>query len=207
MGRGRRRRIDLSERRRRFVESRAVPDRERPDAARIERRDARGGRGARDDPRRLGPSTWTNRYPGIRTTLSDMAFDGQTYVAVGVYGTILVSTDGQVWSRADSGVGDWLLGIAWSGTEFVAVGQGGRVLTIPTARPGRRARRTARAWLFDVLWDGGAVRRGRDGRPGPRERRRDRPGASSPRSIQNRLNADRLERLPATWRSAARRRD
>ena len=75
---------------------------------------------------------WGNSLPqGNR--LRNIAWDGSQFVAVGNYGTILSSTDGQTWITQNSGTILGLSDIIWDGdsSRFVAVGSFGTVLTSP----------------------------------------------------------------------------
>ena len=59
-------------------------------------------------------------------------------VAVGNFGAIQTSVDGNVWTLRNSGVASELFGVAWSGAQFIAVGANGVItvsythLTLPT---------------------------------------------------------------------------
>ncbi len=59
-----------------------------------------------------------------RTTgwLQSAAWSGTRFVAVGIYGSILVSSDGRSWDSASSSIPLDLYDVVWSGGQFVAVG-------------------------------------------------------------------------------------
>ncbi len=71
---------------------------------------------------------WTPRISPVVSTLFDVAFGSNQFVAVGDGGVILRSEDGSDWVRIDAGVSDRLLGVTHGRGVFVAVGSGGRVL-------------------------------------------------------------------------------
>jgi len=54
-------------------------------------------------------------------------------VAVGLFGTVLSSPDGAVWTAHVSGTASTLAAVVWGGGQFVAVGLGGVILTSPDA--------------------------------------------------------------------------
>lgn len=73
--------------------------------------------------------------------LFDLAFDGPRGIAVGSYGSVLLSDDGgAAWRPADvPGAGRALLGTAISGGRCLAVGQGGSILVADDCRRWRAA--------------------------------------------------------------------
>ena len=62
-------------------------------------------------------------------TLNGVAYGAGKFVAVGVNGRVLVSTDGQEWSQTASFPGINLLAVAFDAFQWVAVGTGGAVFT------------------------------------------------------------------------------
>lgn len=54
-----------------------------------------------------------------------MTWNGKYYVAVGMFGTIVSSTDGINWVTENSGTGVNLESIIWEGKKFVVVGNEG----------------------------------------------------------------------------------
>ena len=73
-------------------------------------------------------TTWTTVTNPTTDTLDAVAA-GSQFVAAGVNGRILTSTDGLTWQAATSGVNVPLFGLAWSGTGYAAVGAAGTNLT------------------------------------------------------------------------------
>lgn len=77
-------------------------------------------------------STWSSRWAYMfgqqGTYLYDIEYcpDG-LFVLVGVYGTIMSSTDAKRWTINNSKVGNTLYGIAYGNNKFVAVGELGRI--------------------------------------------------------------------------------
>src|SRR6266478_4420404 len=63
--------------------------------------------------------SWSNRASGISSQLSDIAYGGTRFVAVGDGGKILTSEDGITWTMRDSGTSDGLSGVAYAGGLFV----------------------------------------------------------------------------------------
>ena len=71
-------------------------------------------------------SGWTAKTSGTTYALSGVACNGNTWVAVGGGGTILVSTDnGNTWTAKTSGATYALSGVACNGNTWVVVGVGG----------------------------------------------------------------------------------
>src|ERR1700737_3127791 len=71
---------------------------------------------------------WANPQPqGNR--LTGIAYGGGQFVAVGSAGVVLVSFDGQAWTRRASGTRNDLQAVIWTGGAFIAVGSGGTVLS------------------------------------------------------------------------------
>lgn len=56
--------------------------------------------------------------------LSDVATDGNKFIAVGQRGLILIR-DGDTWNVSDSGINDWLKKIVWNGKYFVVLSEKG----------------------------------------------------------------------------------
>lgn len=83
---------------------------------------------------------WTQRTSPTANTLSVVTYANGLYVAVGVSGTIVTSTDGVTWSSQWPGTSVDIYGVTYGGNQFVAVGANGLVLTSPngtnwTTRP------------------------------------------------------------------------
>ena len=56
------------------------------------------------------------------------------YVAAGLAGVLLTSTNGIDWTEQNSGTGFYLRGAAFGGGRYVVVGDGGTILTSPTGQ-------------------------------------------------------------------------
>ncbi len=97
---------------------------------------------------------WRNPTP-TGNRLFGVAANTERYVAVGEFGTILVSDDASSWRVVESGTGTSLQAVAWGSGLWVAVGDLGTILTSPdgfnwTARP--------TGFFYDLLgvtWGGG----------------------------------------------------
>ncbi len=117
--------------------------------------------------------TWTGVASGVASTLRDVAWLGDLFVAVGDGGVILTSPDGVTWTSQASGIGQQLESVAWNGNEYVAVGAQGAVVSstdgvIWTARhSGTSAELNGVAWNGTAFWavgPAGSVRHSPDGR-------------------------------------------
>ena len=89
-------------------------------------------------------------------TLSGVTWNGTRFVAVGQFGTIVHSSDGNRWTAAsDSATSSWLQDVTWNGSRFVAVGELG---TIVHSSDGDRwtvaSGKFGVAWLSGVTWNG-----------------------------------------------------
>jgi hypothetical protein len=71
--------------------------------------------------------TWRNPLP-TGDNLTGVAYGDGTFVAVGEFGTALVTRDGKNWQQDDSGVLDNLSGVAWGNHRFVAVGDSATIV-------------------------------------------------------------------------------
>ena len=60
-----------------------------------------------------------------------VAFGNGRFLAVGTYGAIFSSEDGQRWVQQASGTNAFLNSVTWTGQQFVVVGEGGTILTSP----------------------------------------------------------------------------
>ncbi len=77
-----------------------------------------------------GGLTWSPAAAQVATqTLWDVEFGGGSFVAVGEYGTLVVSTDGSAWTKPTPPGSSWLYGVAHGGGRFLAVGRRGAMLT------------------------------------------------------------------------------
>ena len=73
---------------------------------------------------------WRNPLPQ-GNTLSGVVYGSNTFVAVGGYGTILTSPDGETWTIKTTGISSKLNGVTYGNNTFVAVGGYGTILTSP----------------------------------------------------------------------------
>lgn len=71
---------------------------------------------------------WTLRSSGTANTLNGVAFGNQTYVAVGIGGTIVTSEDAATWDVQFSGTTATLLSVKFLNGQFFAVGANGTIL-------------------------------------------------------------------------------
>ncbi|MGE0681937.1 MAG: WD40/YVTN/BNR-like repeat-containing protein [Candidatus Binatia bacterium] len=76
---------------------------------------------------------WTEKATTLRHPLRAVAWNGAVFVAVGVEGSIAISTGGIAWTEQPSHILQDLFGLAWNGSRFVAVGEG-VILTSPDGR-------------------------------------------------------------------------
>lgn len=73
---------------------------------------------------------WTLRNPITQQkTLNAMVWTGSKFVAVGIDGVIVTSTDGLTWQNETSGINVTLYAVAWTGSRLFAVGKTGSVYT------------------------------------------------------------------------------
>ena len=101
----------------------------------------------------LDGENWKARYHG-ETSLNEVAWNGNLYVAVGMTGVILTSGDGVSWTKRDSGVNDLLMGVTWGNNQFVVLGHGGLFLTSPDGKEWTKHYTPSSYFIFDVTWDG-----------------------------------------------------
>jgi hypothetical protein len=90
-----------------------------------------------------------NSVPGNYT---GVASSGKLFVATGLGGALLSSTDGQNWTQYSITSQD-LYGITWSGTQFVAVGAG-IILTSPDGVNWTSRTAGTSSHLYGVTWSG-----------------------------------------------------
>jgi photosystem II stability/assembly factor-like uncharacterized protein len=83
-------------------------------------------------------TTWTQRNSGTNYSLMYVAYGNNTFVAVGLNGTILTSQDGVNWTRRSLKIANRLYripnelrGVTYGNNTFVAVGRNGIILTSP----------------------------------------------------------------------------
>jgi len=76
-----------------------------------------------------GAHTWIRQTVGTTKTLTDAAWSGSVYVAVGYQGTIQSSTDGINWTVRQSNTTNDLNQVEFAGGSFIAVGKNGTIVT------------------------------------------------------------------------------
>jgi hypothetical protein len=68
-------------------------------------------------------SDWTNRLSGLPDIMSDVIWDGSTFIAVGGDGVVLTSADGIDWVARESGTEATLYALGAYGSDIFAVGK------------------------------------------------------------------------------------
>ena len=68
-------------------------------------------------------------WTAARGMLYNVTYGDNLYITVGEGGTILTSSDGYSWERADSGTRDWLGDVTHGGNLYIVVGEKGIILT------------------------------------------------------------------------------
>ncbi|MFE4425004.1 hypothetical protein [Streptomyces sp. NPDC056817] len=96
--------------------------------------------------------------PGSSNGLFGITTSGSRIVAVGLFGTIMTSTDGITWTAQASDAYDTLAEVVWTGSQFVVVGLGGTILTSPDAITWT-TRKAGPSWeaLQGVAWSGAVL--------------------------------------------------
>ena len=108
-------------------------------------------------------SFWPSRASGTTHHLWGIAYGGGMWVAVGLSGTILTSTNGTSWTSRTSGT-SYLWGIAYGGGMWVVVGLSGRILTSTNGISWTTRTSGTSENLYGIAYDGGMwVAVGRDG--------------------------------------------
>lgn len=80
-----------------------------------------------------GPWQWSNPWPQ-GNVLEAVAFSQDSFVAVGLHGTVLTSTDGDEWNLLPRVTNEDLNDVAWGAGRFVAVGNRGTALSSSDGR-------------------------------------------------------------------------
>ncbi len=90
------------------------------------------------------------------TSVTSVANNGSTYVAVGAGGLIRTSTDGTTWTTRASGTTGFLVKVLWSASrsQFVVVGEAGIVLTSPNGTTWTRRISGTSNDLNGITWSG-----------------------------------------------------
>ncbi len=96
---------------------------------------------------------WVDPLPQ-GNTLNGVAYDGNIYVAVGEYGTILVSDDGIDWKINSSPTPYVLHDIIWAQGEFIAVGGNGTIITSTDGMTWMIQKSGVTATLRSIVWNG-----------------------------------------------------
>ena len=84
--------------------------------------------------------------------LAGVACGNGVYVAVGVDGTIVRSSDGTTWTVSTAPVDKNLYHITWSNGRFVAVGQDGAIITSADGITWQDRTFAAREDLYGIAW-------------------------------------------------------
>ena len=96
--------------------------------------------------------TWTIRSSGTSSSLSEVTYGNNTFVAVGG-STILTSPDGVTWTIRSSGTSSSLSEVTYGNDTFVAVG-GSTILTSPDGVTWTiRSSGTSEFSLWSDLWE------------------------------------------------------
>jgi len=74
---------------------------------------------------------WTEHLLAVSNSLSDIAYSGNAFVAVGACGQVVRSTDGDSWQIIETPAVSDLHRILWADTIFVAVGDAEFIMTSP----------------------------------------------------------------------------
>jgi hypothetical protein len=114
-----------------------------------------------------GATTWTSpdgntfeyHEPGLgqQSVLEDVAWNGiDQYLAVGYYGHIISSPDGETWSPEVSNTSNNLYGMTYGGGQYVAVGAAGTIVTSTDGSDWsvRDSTLSTNDYLFDVVFTG-----------------------------------------------------
>jgi hypothetical protein len=75
--------------------------------------------------------SWVRRTSTTANTLSVVTYGNKLFVAVGLAGTIVTSSNGVTWTKRSSGTTEPIYGVIYGGDQFVAVGGNGLVATSP----------------------------------------------------------------------------
>lgn len=96
---------------------------------------------------------WANPLPQ-GNSISDIAWSGSQFVAVGNYGAVLTSPDGLTWTIRDAGTDANLYGIVWNGSQFFAVGTQGTIISSSDAVVWSVQTIGASYTFYSIVWNG-----------------------------------------------------
>ncbi|MEL7566705.1 MAG: immunoglobulin-like domain-containing protein, partial [Dehalobacterium sp.] len=118
-----------------------------------------------------GAAVWNYRSPlPVPNNMQDVKYINGQYMAVGYNGTLITSSNGEIWQKVNVGTDtDRLTGIAYGNRKYVIVGTAcDYVARIYTSDDGQTWRETAAVphhWLYDVVYgDGQFVAVGQSGK-------------------------------------------
>jgi hypothetical protein len=95
---------------------------------------------------------WTQSDSTTTNDLRGVAWGNGTFVAVGVDGTVLTSSDGGKWATQSSHTTDNLFGVACNGELYVCIGTNGTIVTSPDAIHWTAQTSGVTDGLVDVKW-------------------------------------------------------
>ena len=95
-------------------------------------------------------STWSPLSTGFSGSLSDVAWNGSTYIAVGTDQTILSSGNVVDWTQRYSGFPCRVQSVVWEGNQWIACGDGGFVFSSPDGISWTRERLATNYNLTDL---------------------------------------------------------
>jgi len=87
-------------------------------------------------------------------SLYDIKWNGQRFIAVGLFGTIVTSVDGLTWTTPSAGGSEDLYGVAYSDGLWVAVGESGTIRTSPDGDTWTTRTSPVPDDLTDIAWNG-----------------------------------------------------
>jgi photosystem II stability/assembly factor-like uncharacterized protein len=99
---------------------------------------------------------WHLRNPSSQgSTLSNIVYGNEIFVAIGVDGIILTSSDGATWTSRNSGTKHHLYSVAYGNDTFVATGEGGIILTSSDGVMWTLTNSGTRNYLYGVTYGNG----------------------------------------------------
>jgi hypothetical protein len=99
--------------------------------------------------------SWVRRTSTTVNTLSVVTYGNKLFVAVGLAGTMVTSTNGVTWAKRSSGTTEPIYGVIYGGNQFVAVGGNGLVATSPNGINWTTRRSGTGVATYTVAYGGG----------------------------------------------------